>query len=86
MDGHIKCFVSDVLVSMTHDVNYECSKYGLDANTIDFIGHSLALHRDDRFLSEPALDTVKRVKVPFHLYPAYYNLFLSNHYPRVFVF
>lgn len=40
-----------------------CRKFGLDANTIDFVGHSLALHRDDRFLTEPALDTVKRVKV-----------------------
>lgn len=40
-----------------------CRKFGLDANTVDFIGHSLALHRDDRFLSEPALDFVKRVKV-----------------------
>ncbi|KAG0565359.1 hypothetical protein KC19_8G185200 [Ceratodon purpureus] len=39
------------------------SKYGLDDNTIDFVGHSLALHRDDRFLLEPALDTVKRVKL-----------------------
>ncbi|XP_024359967.1 guanosine nucleotide diphosphate dissociation inhibitor 1 [Physcomitrium patens] len=38
-------------------------KFGLDANTVDFIGHSLALHRDDRFLSEPALDFVKRVKL-----------------------
>ena len=38
-------------------------KYGLDDNTMDFIGHALALHRDDRFLNEPALDTVKRMKV-----------------------
>ena len=38
-------------------------KYGLDENTIDFIGHALALHRDDRYLNEPALDTVKRMKV-----------------------
>lgn len=38
-------------------------KYGLDDNTIDFIGHALALHRDDRYLNEPALDTVKRMKV-----------------------
>lgn len=42
-----------------------CSKYGLDDNTIDFVGHSLALHRDDRFLAEPALDTVQRVKVHY---------------------
>lgn len=39
------------------------SKYGLDDNTVDFIGHALALHRDDRYLDEPALDTVKRMKV-----------------------
>ncbi|CAN1354048.1 Guanosine nucleotide diphosphate dissociation inhibitor 2 [Linum perenne] len=39
------------------------AKYGLDDNTIDFIGHALALHRDDRYLSEPALDTVKRMKL-----------------------
>lgn len=37
-------------------------KYGLDDNTIDFIGHAVALHRDDNYLSEPALDTVKRMK------------------------
>ncbi|KAJ0093283.1 hypothetical protein Patl1_27139 [Pistacia atlantica] len=38
------------------------AKYGLDDNTIDFIGHAVALHRDDRYLHEPALDTVKRMK------------------------
>ncbi|KAL5069030.1 hypothetical protein RYX36_019917, partial [Vicia faba] len=38
-------------------------KFGLDDNTVDFIGHALALHRDDRYLSEPALDTVKRMKL-----------------------
>ncbi|GER34202.1 Rab GDP dissociation inhibitor [Striga asiatica] len=38
-------------------------KYGLDDNTVDFIGHALALHRDDRYLNEPALDTVKRMKL-----------------------
>ncbi|KAJ8457848.1 hypothetical protein OPV22_030774 [Ensete ventricosum] len=39
------------------------SKYGLDDNTIDFIGHALALHRDDSYLDEPAIDTVKRMKL-----------------------
>ncbi|KAL5990715.1 Rab GDP dissociation inhibitor beta [Asimina triloba] len=38
-------------------------KYGLNANTVDFIGHALALHRDDCYLDEPALDTVKRMKL-----------------------
>jgi Rab GDP dissociation inhibitor len=39
------------------------AKYGVDENTIDFIGHSLALHRDDYYLGEPALETVKKVKL-----------------------
>ncbi|KAF2290289.1 hypothetical protein GH714_008466 [Hevea brasiliensis] len=39
------------------------AKYGLDDNTVDFIGHSLALHRDDQYLDEPALDTVMRMKL-----------------------
>lgn len=43
------------------------SKFGLDDNTIDFIGHALALHRDDLYLNEPALDTVKRMKVKFFI-------------------
>ncbi|XP_004288515.1 PREDICTED: guanosine nucleotide diphosphate dissociation inhibitor At5g09550 [Fragaria vesca subsp. vesca] len=39
------------------------SKYGLDDNTVDFIGHALALHRDDTYLEEPALAFVKRMKL-----------------------
>ncbi|KAG0463760.1 hypothetical protein HPP92_019829 [Vanilla planifolia] len=38
-------------------------KYGLDDNTIDFIGHALALHRDDGYLDQPAIDTVNRMKL-----------------------
>ncbi|XP_057776729.1 guanosine nucleotide diphosphate dissociation inhibitor 2-like isoform X2 [Salvia miltiorrhiza] len=39
------------------------AKYGLDENTVDFIGHAVALHRDDYYLDEPALDTVKRMQL-----------------------
>uniref|UniRef100_A0A0E0Q6I1 Guanosine nucleotide diphosphate dissociation inhibitor n=1 Tax=Oryza rufipogon TaxID=4529 RepID=A0A0E0Q6I1_ORYRU len=34
------------------------SKYGLDDNTIDFIGHAVALHKEDNYLTEPAIDTL----------------------------
>ena len=37
-------------------------KYGLDDNTIDFIGHAVALYKEDSYLSEPAIETVKRMK------------------------
>ena len=46
-----------------YEIDMVNRKYGLDDNTIDFIGHALALHRDDRYLDLPALDTVKRMKV-----------------------
>ncbi|KAJ6366690.1 hypothetical protein OIU77_003132 [Salix suchowensis] len=39
------------------------AKFGLDDNTIDFIGHAMALHRDDHYLNEPAMDTVMRMKL-----------------------
>ena len=33
--------------------------YGLDANTQAFIGHAMALHRDDDYLDQPAAATGK---------------------------
>ncbi|CAM6096352.1 unnamed protein product [Calypogeia fissa] len=39
------------------------AKFGIEENTIDFIGHALALHRDDSYLDQPAMDTVGRVKL-----------------------
>eukprot|EP00245_Coleochaete_scutata_P010245 TRINITY_DN3554_c0_g1_i1.p1 TRINITY_DN3554_c0_g1~~TRINITY_DN3554_c0_g1_i1.p1 ORF type:complete len:464 (-),score=113.88 TRINITY_DN3554_c0_g1_i1:629-2020(-) len=39
------------------------TKFGLEENTVDFIGHALALYRNDEYLSQPAYDMVKRVKL-----------------------
>ncbi|KAL4319668.1 hypothetical protein GQ457_18G015340 [Hibiscus cannabinus] len=39
------------------------SKYGLEDDTVDFIGHALALHNDDSYLDQPALSFVKRMKL-----------------------
>jgi len=38
-------------------------KFGLDANTQDFTGHALALHRDDDYVRKPALETIKRIRL-----------------------
>jgi len=38
-------------------------KFGLEQSTIDFVGHSLALHRDDEYLNQPAKDTINRIKL-----------------------
>ena len=37
--------------------------FGLDPATVDFIGHGLALHTDDAYLNQPALDTVRRIQL-----------------------
>ncbi|KAM3377479.1 Guanosine nucleotide diphosphate dissociation inhibitor 1 [Capsicum chinense] len=39
------------------------AKYELEDDTIDFIGHALALFTDDNYLAQPAMDFVKRVKL-----------------------
>ncbi|XP_019173160.1 PREDICTED: guanosine nucleotide diphosphate dissociation inhibitor At5g09550-like [Ipomoea nil] len=39
------------------------TKYELEDDTIDFIGHSLALHTDDNYLAQPAIEFVKKVKL-----------------------
>jgi len=38
-------------------------KHGLDANTCDFVGHALALHRDDEYLKKPCLETLIKIKL-----------------------
>jgi len=39
------------------------NKYKLEKSTIDFIGHALALYRDETFMEKPALETIERVKL-----------------------
>lgn len=56
-------------------------KFKLEENTIDFLGHAVALYSDDEFLEQPAVETIKRIQLyveslgkygdsPF-LYPIY---------------
>eukprot|EP00345_Euplotes_harpa_P017515 CAMPEP_0168340182 /NCGR_PEP_ID=MMETSP0213-20121227/13908_1 /TAXON_ID=151035 /ORGANISM="Euplotes harpa, Strain FSP1.4" /LENGTH=456 /DNA_ID=CAMNT_0008346363 /DNA_START=12 /DNA_END=1382 /DNA_ORIENTATION=+ len=56
-------------------------KFKLESNTIDFIGHAVAMHINDDYLDQPAADTIEKIKLyidsigrygehPF-LYPIY---------------
>lgn len=38
-------------------------KHGLNDEIVDFIGHSLALYRNDDYLPNPAIDMVMRIKL-----------------------
>ncbi|XP_043267752.1 rab GDP dissociation inhibitor alpha [Venturia canescens] len=39
------------------------NKFSLDPNTQDFTGHALALHRNDDYISQSAIKTVRRIKL-----------------------
>ncbi|TYK06897.1 guanosine nucleotide diphosphate dissociation inhibitor [Cucumis melo var. makuwa] len=54
------------------------TKYGLEDDTIDFIGHALALHFDDSYLNGPALDFVKRMKAFARLSAVYGGTYMLN--------
>lgn len=56
-------------------------KFGLEDNTIDFLGHAVGLYNDDTYLEQPAIETIKKIQLyveslgkygdsPF-LYPIY---------------
>lgn len=36
-------------------------KFKLEENTIDFLGHAVALYRNDDFMQQPAIETIKRI-------------------------
>ena len=39
------------------------SKYDLEDNTIDFIGHAVALNTNDNYLNEPAIFTIRKIQL-----------------------
>lgn len=54
--------------------SFQCRKYGLEDDTIDFIGHALALHINDSYLDQPAMDFVKRMKVGIFFLTPFFQL------------
>jgi Rab GDP dissociation inhibitor len=66
------------------------NKYGIGPETIDFLGHACALHQDDEYLKEPALDTVMKIKLygeSLAMYgksPYVYPLYGLGELPQVF--
>jgi Rab GDP dissociation inhibitor len=36
-------------------------KFSLAENTIDFMGHAVALHLNDNYLNEPAAETLEKI-------------------------
>lgn len=65
-------------------------KFDLGENTIDFVGHAVALYTNDDFMSYPALDVVEKIKMymnSIHLYgdsPFIYPLYGLGGIPEGF--
>ena len=38
-------------------------KFSLEPNTVDFVGHALALYTTDEFLNRPAIETIEKIKL-----------------------
>ena len=38
-------------------------KYGLEPNTIDFVGHAVALYTDESFMERPAIEVIKKIQL-----------------------
>lgn len=57
-------------------------EYGVNEETIEFIGHSIALHRDDGYLSQPALPTILKIKLYHDSLYGYEGLNSPYLYPR----
>lgn len=76
--SYVATFGIDIFRSLTAFIVFldKFSKYGLEDDTVDFIGHALALHKDDSYLDQPARDFVKKVKVK-HLVSCFHSFFLT---------
>ncbi|RNF13999.1 putative rab-GDP dissociation inhibitor [Trypanosoma conorhini] len=65
-------------------------EFGIGNDTIDFVGHAVALHTNDDYMQRPALDTVMRCKLyekSFNMYatsPYVYPLYGSGELPQAF--
>ncbi|KAJ9516885.1 hypothetical protein QJQ45_027321 [Haematococcus lacustris] len=57
-------------------------QYDLNEDTTDFIGHSIALHRDDSYLSQPAVLTIQKMKLYHESLFRYEGLAAPYLYPR----
>jgi Rab GDP dissociation inhibitor len=66
------------------------TEFGLEPGTQDFIGHALALHLDEKYLEQPALETCTRIKLymtsmlRFGKSPYVYPLYGLSELPQAF--
>jgi len=86
---------SDPKTHQGQDLNKKTSAelftyFGLADDTVDFLGHAMALHRDDDYLHQPARDTIERIKlyceslIRYQKSPYIYPLYGLGELPQAF--
>jgi len=50
-------------LSPTSTMDEVYKKFGLDENTCDFVGHAMALYREDSYRGKPCIETINRIKL-----------------------
>merc|ERR1719473_200603 len=51
------------IIPARHTMMQVYEKFGLQPDTIDFVGHAVALHPSDRYLGEPCGHTIEKIKL-----------------------
>ncbi|PRW44504.1 Rab GDP dissociation inhibitor [Chlorella sorokiniana] len=57
------------------------TQFGLDVQTIDFVGHAIALHQNDAYMMQPAMPTVLKIKLYYESMMRYEGLTSPYIYP-----
>lgn len=58
---HVRSFFKESNVSTEKTMMEEFHKFGLNRDTMDFIGHAIALNLDDKYLSENPITTYNKI-------------------------
>ena len=53
-------------------------KFGLEPNTVDFVGHAVALYTNDDFLEQKSLTTIDKMQLYFNSFGRYGNSMLNR--------
>ena len=53
--------------TIKYDINLKfgdlCKEFGLEKNTLDFLGHAVALYTDNSYVDLPSMDVMKKLKL-----------------------
>lgn len=55
--------VTDLGIDPTKPSTQMFEKFSLEPNTIDFVGHAVALYTDESFMTRPAIEVIRKIQL-----------------------